>query len=103
MDLRETGLGGLGLRQPSRPRRQPADRAEVVGGQLPRRLAQPQAADEDVVARLVQVALRLVELRLRVQHVDVDANADLVAELRRLESVIQQARLKRLLPALRRT
>ena len=64
---------------------QAVDAVDVGQRKLTRGLAQAQVADQHVVARLGQVALGGEERGLRVEHVEVDAHADLVAELRGLE------------------
>src|SRR5664279_2176566 len=61
-------------------RQQAVDSKNVARRQPPGSLAQAQRLEQHVVARACQVATGLVELALRVEHVDVDADADAVAE-----------------------
>ena len=56
------------------------DQQQIFRRQRAVGLAQAQATDQHVVARLGQVAFGLEQLALCIQHIDVDAHADLVAE-----------------------
>src|SRR5262249_21535549 len=59
--------------------------AQRAGGGL-----EAQVVEDGVVAREREVALGRVELLLGVQHVDVDPDADLVAELVRVERALRR-------------
>ena len=75
----------LSKRHPALLHEQPINGEDVARREPSRCLTQPQGAQQHVVPRACEVALGLVQLALRVEHVDVDADADAVAELRGLE------------------
>src|SRR5262249_24971485 len=77
---------------------QAVDILDVGVGQCSLGRLQPQPVQNGVVARTGQVAQRAEHLLLRVQHVDVDAHADLVAQLVRVERAAagDERRLERL-------
>jgi hypothetical protein len=60
---------------------QAVDLLQIFRRQRPTCLAQTQVAQQQVVTRLRQIAFGLEQLALRIQHVDVDAHAELVAQL----------------------
>ena len=81
-------------RRAARSRQRRVDRLKIVRRQRAVGLSQFQVAQQHVVARLREVALGLIELALRIQHVDVDAHAHLVTQPVRIERALAR-RLRR--------